>query len=149
MFVWRIHVYRNNWGISAFWSILYYIGPRDVRIHVVVWSYHDTVSWMRIPLRLKLVRIAFSVSRIRVSTGEGFYNSDAHCIVVFRVMDHFRALGCVVTKTAVKRKLEDVDIDPAAASSSSSSSSRPISSCTAVLKIPLNFPNPKRGKRRN
>ena len=64
-----------------------------------------------------------------------------------RVMDHFRALGCVVTKTAVKRKHEDDDDDLEAAASSNSS--QPTSSCTAVLKIPLNFPNPKRGKRRN
>jgi hypothetical protein len=60
-------------------------------------------------------------------------------------MDHFRALGCVVTKTAVKRKLEDVDdVDSGAPSSMQATSS-----CTAVLKIPLNFPNPRKGKRRN
>ncbi len=58
-------------------------------------------------------------------------------------MDHFRALGCVVTKTAVKRKLDDVDVDSGAASMQATSS------CTAVLKIPLNFPIPRKGKRRN
>ena len=68
-------------------------------------------------------------------------------IVIGRVMDHFRALGCVITKTAVKRKLEDVDdLDSGTASASSSLAT---SSCTAVLKIPLNFPNPRKGKRRN
>ena len=97
-------------------------------------------SWMRTLLNLE--RIVFSVV---VSTREGVYSNSARCVVVCRVMDHFRALGCVVTKTAVKRKLEDDDIDQAMASSSS----RPTSSCTAVLKIPLNFPNPKQGKRRN
>ena len=72
-------------------------------------------------------------------------------IVTVRVMDHFRALGCVVTKTAVKRKLEDADdVDSGAASASSSSLAlQPTASCTAVLKIPLNFPNPRKGKRRN
>lgn len=52
-----------------------------------------------------------------------------------KVMDHFRALGCSVTKSAVKRKAGDDGI--------------PLpSSCTANLKIPLSFPKLKKGPRK-
>ena len=48
-------------------------------------------------------------------------------------MDHFRALGCGVTRAAVKRKAD-----------SSSLTALPFS---ATLKIPLNFPKPKKGRK--
>lgn len=54
-------------------------------------------------------------------------------------MDHYRALGCTVSKKAIKRKTPDeADL---------LTTPQATSSCTAVLKIPLNFPKPKKGRK--
>lgn len=54
-----------------------------------------------------------------------------------RVMDHFRALGCSVSKKARKRKSEEME----------DSELQVVNSCIAILKIPLNFPKPKSQKK--
>lgn len=51
------------------------------------------------------------------------------------MIDHYRALGCTVSKLGTKRKSEDADGE------------QPVSSFTATLKIPLNFPKPRKAKK--
>lgn len=64
-----------------------------------------------------------------------------HIVHLSRVMDFYKALGCTVSKMAVKRKaLQSDDEDELSTPTQSTSS------CTAVLKIPLNFPKPRTNK---
>ncbi len=55
-----------------------------------------------------------------------------------RIMDHFKALGCAVSKRATKRK---------SPSEEEQSELQAVNTCTAVLKIPLNFPKPRSQKK--
>ena len=51
-------------------------------------------------------------------------------------MENYKSLGCRVSKLGVKRKsgVEDGIVDT--------------TSCTAILKIPLEFPRPRKGRRK-
>lgn len=51
----------------------------------------------------------------------------------FRITNHFRALGCSVARSAVKRKADEEEA--------------PLLSHTATLRIPLNFPKPRKSKK--
>ncbi len=53
-------------------------------------------------------------------------------------MDHFKALGCAVSKRATKRKSPSEEEEPEL---------QAVNTCTAVLKIPLNFPKPRSQKK--
>ncbi len=61
-------------------------------------------------------------------------------LLFYSVMDHFRALGCSVSKKAIKRKSSEEDDDEL-------DEPKAINTCTAMLKIPLNFPKPRGQKK--
>ena len=50
-----------------------------------------------------------------------------------RITNHFRALGCSVARSAVKRKADE--------------EKAPLPTHTATLRIPLNFPKPRKNKK--